>query len=151
MKVSNGEFENNLSLVNMDKLSVDIDAEAFYKFNWRLYLDDEFRINFYENPQKVLVETGINNINLSNTDIKKVDPFNREEREIINILNSPGYTPLRAEEEGVLVYGDYLVAHMVAIATEVAGAAQAVVAVLLLGAPVDGADLVPEILRKKAD
>ncbi|MCL1977216.1 MAG: hypothetical protein FWG55_03800 [Candidatus Bathyarchaeota archaeon] len=154
MEHSAEKFENEVSLVCMDELSVDMDAESFYKFNWRLYIDDEFQKSFYENPKKALEQAGLSNIPLSNANLKQIEPLTSEEHEILQLLNSSAYTPLRAEEwwyeyENVATAAQAVLA-VVAVGSEmVAAGYQVVVVVVLIGAPADRADMVPEILRKK--
>jgi hypothetical protein len=150
------KFENELSIVCMDELSVDMDAESFYKFNWRLYLDDEFQKSFYENPKKALEDSGLSNIPLHNADLKRVVSLTSEEHEILRVLNSSAYTPLQAEEwwdiaENVYIASQAVATQIVALDQAVAAStgAAVVIMVVLIGAPTDGAALVPEILRKQ--
>lgn len=153
MEHSTEKFENETSVACMSELFVDMDAESFYKFNWRLYIDDEFRASFYENPKKALEQASLNNIT-PHGNLKKIEPLTSEEHEILQLLNSSAYTPLRAEEwwyeyENVATAAQAVLA-VVAVGSEmVAAGYQVVVVVVLIGAPADRADMVPEILRKK--
>ncbi|MCL1976881.1 MAG: hypothetical protein FWG55_02055 [Candidatus Bathyarchaeota archaeon] len=130
------KFGNELSIACMGELSVDVDAESFYKFNWRLYLDDEFRMSFYENPEKALEVAGLNNITLTNTDLKNVEPLTHEEYCILSRLNNLSITSLCEDElEPTSV-------------VQITGVKPAI-NIMFFGASADMAALVPEILRKK--
>jgi hypothetical protein len=134
------KFENETSITCMNELSVDIDAESFYKFNWRLYIDDEFRASFYENPKKALEQSSLNNIT-PHANLKKIEPLTSEEHEILQHLNNPAYKPLRSEEFSyVQITGVKPAIELFILVTPI---------VVVIGAPTDIVVQLPEILRKK--
>ncbi|MCL1977206.1 MAG: hypothetical protein FWG55_03750 [Candidatus Bathyarchaeota archaeon] len=140
MEHSTEKFENETSVACMSELFVDMDAESFYKFNWRLYIDDEFRASFYENPKKALEQASLNNIT-PHGNLKKIEPLTSEEHEILQLLNNPAYKPMRAEEFSyVQITGVKPAIELFILVTPI---------VVVIGAPADIATQLPEILRKK--
>ncbi|MCL1976880.1 MAG: hypothetical protein FWG55_02050 [Candidatus Bathyarchaeota archaeon] len=93
---------SDVCIADMGDLSVDIDTKAFYRFNWRMYVDDGFMMDFYDNPQRLLIESGLKNITSASVNIKKISPLDKTERELAVYLNSIYCDPTKSLQNSML-------------------------------------------------
>ena len=145
---------NNVCIADMSDLSVDIDTKAFYRFNWRMYVDDGFMMDFYDNPQKLLTESGLNNITSANVNIKRINPLDKAERELAVYLNSiyrdptkclknDMLQPLSSEGPGLYDYQVAVTFESAVIWAVIAGAVGAVAGLVVVFGSPEAADREP--------
>jgi hypothetical protein len=134
---------DKLNIVDMEDLAVNVNAESFYKFNWRMYADDAFRLDFYENPTKTLDESGFKSLGLDPAAVtaKEISPLTMEECRTIEYVNSPEFytSPVQPDDwwyTAAYVAVDIVLAGIIALVAYV------------IGAPTAKADQVPQTLKK---